>query len=249
MIGASEPRLAPARHHTPMPDPLPAPPPWHRELRLRLTHLWPLKAVGTSVFMTLFFQGYFFVMAHPTRAPYVMPEIWLDHWVPLTPWAFPIYASLWVYVSLAPAMLGNFWGLARFGLWVGLLCLSCLLVFWVLPTQVPAFPVDWSQYPGLSFVKGVDAAGNACPSLHVASAVFAAYWMHHMLLAMRAPRGWRIFNAACCLAIAWSTLATLQHVAIDALCGALAGWVFARLSLRAPALALSPGLRRRLAAG
>lgn len=229
-----------------MPDSLPVPTPWTHELRLRLTHLWLLKAAGTSAFMILFFQGYFFVMAEPARTPYVMPEIWLDHWVPLVPWAFWVYASLWVYVSLAPAMMGNFRGLLRFGAWVGLLCLSCLAVFWAFPTQVPAMPIDWSQYPGLSFVKGVDAAGNACPSLHVASAVFAAYWMHHLLRTMRAPRGWLAFNAACCVAITWSTLATHQHVAIDAICGALVGWVFARLSLRAPALALSPRVRRRL---
>ena len=37
-----------------------------------------------------------------------------------------------------------------------------------------------------------------------------------------------------------STLATLQHVALDALAGALAGWVFALLSLRAADVKLSP---------
>ncbi len=219
-----------------MPDSLPVPTPWYLELRRRLTHLWWIKAVGTTAFMTLFFQGYFFVMEHPARTPFVMPEIWLDHWVPLVPWAFWIYASLWVYVSLAPAMIGNFHGLLRFGIWVSLLCLVCLTVFWVLPTQVPAFPVDWTQHPSLSLVKGVDAAGNACPSLHVASAVFAAYWMHHLLKTMRAPRGWLLANAGFCAAIAWSTLATLQHVAIDAMTGAVVGWVFARLSLRPAAL-------------
>lgn len=160
---------------------------WQRELYLRLVYLWPLKAVGTSAFMVLFFWAYFSILRNPSREPWVMPEIWIDHWVPFTPWAFPVYASLWVYVSLAPALIGNLRGLLRFGLWVSLLCLVCLVIFWVFPTQVPDFPIDWSQHPSLSFLKGVDASGNACPSLHVASAVFAAYWMHHLLTAMRAP--------------------------------------------------------------
>jgi hypothetical protein len=227
-----------------MPDPHPATSPsWHAELRGRVAYLWPLKALGTAGFMFLFFQAYFYVQDNPLRTPYVMPEIWLDHWVPLVPWSFWIYASLWVYVSLAPAMVGNFQGLARFGLWISLMCLGCLAVFWFLPTQVPAFPVDWSQYPALSLVKGIDAGANACPSLHVASAVFAGYWMHHLLGAMRAPMPWRVINAAGTLAIAWSTLATHQHVAIDALCGAVVGAVFARLSLNAPALRYEPPRR------
>lgn len=213
---------------------------WQRELYLRLVYLWPLKAVGTSAFMVLFFWAYFSILRNPSREPWVMPEIWIDHWVPFTPWAFPVYASLWVYVSLAPALIGNLRGLLRFGLWVSLLCLVCLVIFWVFPTQVPDFPIDWSQHPSLSFLKGVDASGNACPSLHVASAVFAAYWMHHLLTAMRAPRGWIWASNLFCVAIAWSTLATLQHVALDALAGALAGWVFALLSLRAADVELSP---------
>lgn len=209
-------------------------PPWHRDLFLRLVYLWPLKATGTSAFMALFFWAYFSILRNPSRQPWVMPEIWIDHWVPFTPWAFPVYASLWVYVSLAPAMIGNLRSLLRFGFWIGLLCLVCLGIFWVFPTQVPDFPVDWSQHPSLSFLKGVDASGNACPSLHVASAVFAACWMHRLLGAMRAPKGWLWGNSLFCLAIAWSTLATLQHVALDALAGAVLGYLFAALSLRAP---------------
>lgn len=208
---------------------------WSRVWQRICFRTW-LKAIGTSAFMFLFFRAYFALLENPQADPTVMPEIWLDHWVQFTPSAFPVYLSLWVYVSLAPALIGNLRALIWFGVWVGALCLTGLAIFWAWPTQTPVFDVDWALYPGLALIKGVDAAGNACPSLHVASAVFAAYWMHYLLKAMRAPRGWLAFNAACCLAIAWSTLATLQHVAIDALCGALVGWVFARLSLRQAAL-------------
>ncbi|SDM09465.1 PAP2 superfamily protein [Oryzisolibacter propanilivorax] len=218
---------------------------WQGQLAQRLTYLWPVKAAGTTAFMVLFFQAYFFVLRHPSRAPWVMPEIWLDRWVPFTPQAFAVYAFLWVYVSLPPALIGNFRGLLRYTVWVTLLCAVSLLIFWAFPTQVPDAAIDWAVYPYLAFLKGIDASGNACPSLHVASAVFTACWLHRLLQAMQAPRALVWTNHALCLAIAWSTLATLQHVALDALAGALLGagcaWLSlhrAQSALRAPALAL-----------
>ncbi len=219
---------------------------WLRQLAQRLLYLWPVKAVGTTVFMVAFFQAYFFVLRNPGSTPRVMPQIWLDHWVPFAPQAFGVYASLWVYVSLPPALMGNFRGLVRFTIWVTLMCALCLALFWAFPTQVPEPSIDWSAYPYLSFLKGVDASGNACPSLHVASAVFTTFWLHHLFGAMGAPRALGWMSHLFCVAIAWSTLATLQHVALDVLAGALVGWVFARLSLyqaqaalRAPRCALA----------
>ncbi len=221
-----------------VPPPAAARPAWQRQLAQRLTYLWPLKATGTATFMALFFQAYFFVLRHPARTPRVMPEIWLDHWVPFTPQAFAVYAFLWVYVSLPPALIGNFRGLVRYMVWVSLLCGLSLLLFWAFPTQVPDFAVDWAAYPYLAFLKGIDASGNACPSLHVASAVFTACWLHHLLRAMQAPRALAWVSHALCGAIIWSTLATLQHVALDALAGALLGAGFAWLSLRRAQAAL-----------
>ena len=218
-------------------------PSWRRELWQRLTYWWPVKATATMVFMAVFFWAYFTVLSNPSRAPWVMPEIWLDGWVAFTPAAFPVYASLWVYVSLPPAMIGNPKGLLRYGLGMGMMCLLCLAVFWLLPTRVPSFDVDWSQYPSMAFLKGVDSSGNACPSLHVASSVFSAYWLQHLLKSMRAPPGWALASAAFCVAIAWSTMATLQHVALDVLAGAVVGWLFARWSLRPADLQLAPRLQ------
>jgi len=200
-------------------------------LRQRLLSYWLLKGLGTSVFMTGFFWAYFSILNQPHSTPIVMPLIWLDRWIVLTPFAFPIYASLWVYVSLPPALMGNLKALIHFGLWISALCLTCLALFWFFPTQTPAVDMDWSQYPGLAMIKGVDAAGNACPSLHVASAVFSACWLARILRQLPAPTLWRWLSAAHCLAIVWSTMATLQHVALDVLCGTVVGLVFATASL------------------
>lgn len=206
---------------------------WFRELLRRIGVLWPLKSVGTTAFMALFFWAYFAVLRHPLGPAFVMPELALDRWVPFTPAAYPVYISLWVYVSLPPALMGNFRALLHFGLWVSAMCLFCLALFWLLPTQTPDFGIDWTLYPGLSTIKGLDAAGNACPSLHVASAVFSAFWLDRLMITIGAPRLLRGANVLQCLAITWSTMASLQHVALDALAGAMVGVVFALASLRA----------------
>ncbi len=198
----------------------------------RLVLFWPLKAVGMSGFMTLFFWAYFEILNHPRTPPWVMPLTGPDHWVGLVPWAYPVYLSLWLYVYLAPSAMGNLRALVWYGVWVGAMCLFCLGIFWWFPTQTPVQTIDWTLHPGLSMIKGVDAAGNAFPSLHVASAVFSACWLQRVITQLRGARWLVLLSYAHCLAIMWSTLATLQHVALDVLGGTVVGLVFAALSLR-----------------
>jgi hypothetical protein len=205
--------------------------PWVRDVGQRITVLWWLKGIGTTAFMTLFFWAYFTILEHPARPAVEVPALAIDHWIPLTPWAYGIYISLWVYVSLPPALMRDLRTLLHFGAWVAAMCGVCLVFFWQFPTQTPTFGTDWSVYPGLSLIKGVDAPGNACPSLHVGSAVFAAFWLQRILGAINAPRWLRWLNPAYCVAIAWSTIATMQHVTIDVIAGALVGAGFAWASL------------------
>jgi membrane-associated phospholipid phosphatase len=107
------------------------------------------------------------------------------------------------------------------------LCLFALAIFYFLPNAVPPANIDWAQYPGMAFLKDVDAAGNACPSLHVATAVFSGFWMHWLLPKVGLDRRARWLSALWCLAIAYSTLATKQHVALDVFAGATLGTLFA----------------------
>ena len=79
---------------------------------------------------------------------------------------------------------------------------------------------DWSRYPAFAFLQSVDASGNACPSLHVAFAMFTAVWLGRLLRQMGAGRGVRAFNWLWCLGIFYSTVAIRQHVALDVLAGA-----------------------------
>lgn len=210
----------------------PIPLPWYRQLVLRIATLWPLKAMGTSAFMALFFWAYFSVMENPVGLPLIMPRLPLDQAIPFSTLAFPAYVSLWVYVSLPTALMSGFRSLLLLGLWSAALCLFCLAIFWGFPTTVPPVDIDWHLYPEMALIKGIDAAGNACPSLHVASAVFSAVWLERVLVNVAAPLWLRWLSGVQCLVIMWSTVATRQHVVLDVIAGALVGLVFGWASLR-----------------
>ena len=207
-------------------------PSWRRQIADRVVFMWPLKAFGTMSFMVLFFWAYFAVLRNPLTAPLVMPVTWIDTWIGFSPSAFPAYVSLWVYVSLAPALIGSLRALLFFGLWIAWLCLFCLAIFWIFPTSTPPLHLDWSAYPGFSLIKGVDAAGNAFPSLHVASAVFSAMWLNRLFAKADAPKPLQWLSVLQCSVIIWSTIATRQHVVLDAIGGVIVGVVFAVLSFR-----------------
>lgn len=189
-----------------------------------------LKVVGITAYMWLFFMGYFHLLRHPTGPVVVMPLTVIDHWVGFQPWALWPYLSLWLYVSLPPGLLRNTRELLRYGVWVGALLVAGLACFWWWPTAVPHGPM-LTDHPGFALLRGVDAAGNACPSLHVAAAAFSAIWLHRLLRQMRAPAWLLGVNLVWVSAIVWSTLAVKQHVWWDVLGGLGLALLFAPASL------------------
>jgi membrane-associated phospholipid phosphatase len=207
--------------------------PWTVEMLFRMRHLLALKLVGTTAFTWLFFIGYFHLLRHPAYPVTVMPLTALDHLIPFQPQALIAYVSLWLYIGVAPGLQRSFAELVVYGLWVAALCLTGLALFYVWPTQVPPLLApDVSGVFGFEMLKGVDAAGNACPSMHVAVAMFTAIRVDEVLRRVGAPRSLRVVNGVWLAAIALSTLAVKQHVALDAAAGAVLGIVFALPSLR-----------------
>ena len=218
-----------------MPDP-PLPPgpshSWRADLALRFRRHTVLKTVGICIFMWVFFTGYFFVLRHPAYPVRIMPLAALDRMIPFQPQALVAYVSLWIYVGVAPGLLLTWRELIAYALWMAALCITGLACFYAWPTAVPALALDVSGYMGFSLLKGVDTAGNACPSLHVASAMFTAIWVDYLIRHVQAPNVLRWLNGGWFSAIVYSTLATKQHVVLDALAGALLGIAFALPALR-----------------
>ena len=205
-------------------------PAWTTELWRRMRRLFWLKSLGISAFMWLFFVAYFHLLRHPTHAPTVMPLTALDRFIEFQPAALAAYLSLWFYVGIAPALLLSITELIVYGLWAGALCLAGLACFYFWPTAVPA--VDLTGQTVFALLQGVDAAGNACPSLHVATAMFSAICLDRLLRTVGTPAALRWVNGLWFVAIAYSTLAVKQHVVVDVVAGMALGVVFALPSLR-----------------
>jgi membrane-associated phospholipid phosphatase len=192
------------------------------------------------------------VLHHPFTTPTLMPLTALDRWVAFEPAALPLYFSLWVYVALAPALLDSGRGLAAYGLATLAISVVGFGIFMAWPTAVPPAAIDWSAHPSIAFLKDLDLAANACPSMHVAFAVLTGIWLDRLLREMHS-RGWLLgLNWAWCAGILYSTVATRQHVVLDVLAGGVLGGLVAAVLSRsarangaafptsAPAAAIEP---------
>ncbi len=153
----------------------------------------------------------------------VVPSTGFDRWIGFHPLALPLYLSLWVYLSIPPWLLDDRRQLIAYGLATVGICGVGLAIFFFWPTVLPRPDIDWNRYPGFTFLKGIDRSGNACPSLHVAFAIFSALEIDRPLRRLGAGGGIRLLNAAWALGILYSTLAIKQHVAVDVLAGAALG--------------------------
>jgi len=205
---------------------------WLREAGGRVLTFWPAKLIGTILGMSAFFAVYFWLLRHPLHPPATVPLTAVDRLVGFRPEAVFLYLSLWFYVSLAPALLIDRRELVSYALAAAALSGVGFAVFLFWPTTLPWHDVDWPQSSAFAFLKSVDASGNACPSLHVAFAVFTAIWFERLLRQMGAGRAARAFNWLWCLGILYSTVAIRQHVSLDVLAGAVLGAAVAVAHMR-----------------
>lgn len=205
-----------------------------------LAHAW-FKMVCISGFMLCFFVMYFYLLKHPAFAVRTIPVVWVDELISFQPAALPIYLSLWCYVSLPVALMLSRGDIVAYGFRIAVLCLIGFAVFYFWPNAISSANIDWANYPSVAFLKGVDTAGNAFPSLHVATAVFSAQWLYWRIKRLQLGLTVQLVNVAWCVAIAYSTLAMKQHVALDVLAGVMLGMMSARATgLRAHACRVGP---------
>lgn len=215
--------------------------PWAVDFRARICGGFVATTLWTTFLTGLFFAGYLFVQRHPAYAPITMPRIGLDSMIPFQPIALLAYVSIWIYVGVGPGLQRTRSEFAAYGFWLGAMCVTGLAIFYFWPTQVPVRVLEATGFPGFGALRRVDEASNACPSMHVAVAIFTAVRIGDVLRSIRAPVRMRLLNVAWFMVIVYSTLAIKQHVVLDVLAGALLGAIFALMSLRwRPALGREP---------
>ncbi len=199
--------------------------------KLALSHFW-FKTFGITGFMVLFFSAYIYLLKNPAYPVTIIPATRIDRLIGFEPQAVFAYLSLWLYVSLPPLLMPQRQEIVEYGRWIGGLCLTGLTVFYFWPSAIPPTQTDWSAYPEMGFLKSIDTSGNACPSLHVASAGFSAFWLHWKLPQVGLGNGFRLLNMIWCLAIIYSTMATKQHMLFDVLGGIVLASTFAWFFLK-----------------
>jgi len=196
---------------------------WMRDAGSRIANRWVIKMAGTTAIMTAFFFVYFYLLNHSRLPVTTVPRIFVDRMIAFRPGALPLYISLWVYVPLAPALFRFPREMKAYT--VAVLALSAvgfgIFILW--PTAIPKPDFDPALVPSLSFLKAVDASGNAFPSLHVAFSVFTVFLFDRLLREMRSGLLLRALNVLWCAGIVYSTIAIRQHVALDALAGIILG--------------------------
>ena len=196
---------------------------FRQQLLERFLTRWRTKMAANTFGMLAFFGAYFWVLDHPFSAPYEMPLTAIDGWIGTHPSAILLYATLWVYVSLPLALLMRKRDMASFGVAAFAISAIGLGIFMLWPTTTAGVQTGALRDPMTAFLKDVDGTGNACPSLHVAFAVFTAVWLHRLLREMGLGRVMLALDWLWCAAILYSTVATRQHVALDVVAGAVLG--------------------------
>jgi membrane-associated phospholipid phosphatase len=201
-------------------------PSWRVEFRRRILRLWFIKATGTALFLFVFFQLYFALLRFPSSSIFEMPTTWIDDSIAFWPPAFYVYASLWLYTALVPALQPSFKALVIYGFGIGSVCIAGLAIFYYFPTKVPFNAVEISTETSLAILRKIDMSGNACPSLHVATAIFTAICLHRILVAIASPRWMQVASWIWCAFIVYSTMGIKQHVFWDVAAGLALGAIF-----------------------
>jgi membrane-associated phospholipid phosphatase len=154
---------------------------------------------------------------YPAGPVALLQERWLDRAVPLWPW------TIWIYASAHLLVVATFWSTrapgarTRFATVFAVIIPICVLVHWAWPVRFPRelYPLGdgGAGVAFLRWLRNVDRAGSAFPSLHVAMVAASA---------LQAARG-RLRGAPAialwAAAVSISTLTTKQHYAVDVAAG------------------------------
>jgi len=203
-----------------------------RELRGRLLAHSRLKLGLTLGLAMAFGLPYFALQRFPLRPPRTLPLSGLDTWVPFQPGWAVVYQSLYVLMPAVAWLADSAESLRRYARGFLSLAAAGFAVFLAFPVAGPR-PALAAEAGLYGLLVRYDAPLNSFPSLHVALAAYSLLFAHH-LLAGADPSARRLVwpGAGWTAAIAYSTLATKQHYAVDLPAGLLLAlfahrWAFA----------------------
>jgi len=188
-----------------------------------VSDLWPLKLALYFVLSAVFCLGYFGLQRFPLYPARTLPLSSLDEAIGFHPSAVFIYQSVYLLIPMFPFLANTPEQLFRYVRGFAWLCGASFLIFGLLPIDGPRPDVN-SHNVMFQLMTSYDAKANAMPSLHLGLAVYSILFGHQLSKGMVQLRRIVWIAVVWTLLIAYATLATKQHYAIDLPAGAaLAG--------------------------
>jgi membrane-associated phospholipid phosphatase len=205
--------------------------------RARLSAHPALKLGLTAGLVAAFCIPYFALQRFPLRPPRTLSPSALDALVPFRPEWTVVYQSLFLLMPAVAWLTDSSEALRRYARGFLAVCAAGFAVFLVFPVAGPRPPLASAE--GLyGLLVRYDSPLNSFPSLHVALATYSLLFGEYLLAAAGRPApGLLLAATTWTAAIAYSTLATRQHYAIDLPAGMLLAlvahrWAFPPLTER-----------------
>jgi membrane-associated phospholipid phosphatase len=173
---------------------------------------------------------YYWLQHHRLFPVTVMPLAPVDEWIQFNDSAVWLYLSLFALMPVAPMQFLNTDQLRRYAIGVAGMSLIADLFFFFSPTAVLRPDVETTNL-GYHYLTMFVSPANACPSLHASMAAFSALCYEQVAPHMRRQQLWRIVLWIWAVGVIYATLATKEHVSLDAAAGFLLGsatyfWAF-----------------------
>jgi membrane-associated phospholipid phosphatase len=184
----------------------------------RVSDIWPFKLVLYFALSFVFCLGYFGLQRFPFYPARTLPLSSLDQAIGFHPSAVLIYQSVYLLIPLFPFLARTPEQLFRYTRGFAWLCGVSFLIFALLPIAGPRPDVD-SHNAMFQLMTTYDAKSNAMPSLHLGLAVYSVLFGYQLSKGNVQLRRLVWVGVAWTFLIAYATLATKQHYAIDLLAG------------------------------
>ncbi|MBI3551607.1 MAG: phosphatase PAP2 family protein [Elusimicrobia bacterium] len=194
-------------------------------LARRLSALWPWKLALTLALNVWVCVPYFWLQRRVFFPVTPMPVSRLDALIPFSAWTVWLYQSLYLLTPVGPWLSEEREPLLRYAFGLAGISLLCDAFFLFFPTSVLLRPDPAGLDALYRLLVRMDAPLNAFPSLHAALAVYSALCCRALVRGGRDSGAWKFLPLTWSGFIIYATLATKQHVVIDAIGGTALGAV------------------------